>query len=127
MKTRDGIVIVLLLSVGALAPASAETLSGKVIGLAPDVYPFQGVVFKMDVGGIASPCLPICGYGPWLYYHYTSATDNGTVASDGLKAVYALVLSAWLSSQPIKVLTSATPAPNGGCAVLYVGPLRDAS
>ena len=126
MRVRLAILVCFAVGAGFSDAASAETFSGRVIAIGGDVYPFQGVVFKLDHNGTVSPCIGGSNLeSPWMYYRFTSNTDNGMSASDNLKGVYALVLSAWLSGQTITVETSGTAAANGGCAVLFVGPLRD--
>jgi hypothetical protein len=96
-----GAVIVLTYSSSAYAAWSGYV---RVQSIATDVYPSQGVVFKVDGG----PCPGATG--AWMYYRY------GAPADANLKATYAAVLAAYLSGRSIWMYVTT------GCSVTAVRP-----
>lgn len=96
MKTmlRFVLVAMLLVCAGVATRASAVfsydwTGSVTVSQIATDVYPYQGVVFKVNGG----PCPG--NSGAWIYYR------SGQPNDDNMKAAYAAVFAAWLSGKSL--------------------------
>jgi hypothetical protein len=109
---RNAVVIPLA---STLLVASASRADGwfgpvRVISVAADVFPSQGVVFKTDAAaGTPGAPPPVC-QNNWVYYGF------GTNNMDSLKAMYAFVLTAAASQATLWVYYSSTTAPSGACA-----------
>jgi hypothetical protein len=84
MRVRSAALVCIVVFAGFAAAASADAITGKVVGMAPDVFPYQGVVFKMDHNGISSPFVGSSSVeSPWMYYHFASSNDSGGMITSG--------------------------------------------